>query len=85
MILGELKLDSFIGDPVDWDDIQFTYTLGKVTQIVLSLAGDTVKTVNLTYTGEDVTGVEIIYPTKSETITITYSGSEIDQVTKVIS
>jgi hypothetical protein len=57
----------------------------NITQIILYYRGVIVKTVNLAYTGSDVTEVESTYNGKTEVVAIDYSGDKINEVTKEIS
>jgi hypothetical protein len=84
MKLGSLTLDYDIGTPVQWDNIQLTYTDGKVTKVELSFATLLVKVVNISYTGNNATGVEIIYSQLGfkENLTISYIGDIVDTVNK---
>ena len=77
-LIGSVEFD-------DFDDITIAYDGDNPTTVVLYKEGKVVKTVYLTYTGSDVTNIEIQKKDKIENLELSYTGSNVTQITKEIS
>lgn len=77
-------------DAVAFTDV-LTYTTGNLTRVDTSIGGVLRRRVNLSYTGDDLTGVEeILYDTDGTTVlytntdTISYTDGEITGIARVV-